>query len=183
MSKTKIIHAFAVSFVDSLIAKDVISQDFIKDIEILKNVFSDKHLLNELSLLSSKEVEIKNILEKILVEQISNEYLPFLQLIIKKGHAANLLHILKETEILLQEYYFISDAIVYSTKELTAAELEEVTLLLKNKFNKKFNLVNKIDETLISGIKIQYKDHIIDASLSGYLDNLKHIHNKFITTG
>lgn len=63
--------------------------------------------------------------------------------------------------------------IVYSVRPLDADEMQRITDFASNKFNRKTTLINKIDKSLISGIKLEVGDQIIDGSLKSQLDDLR----------
>lgn len=68
----------------------------------------------------------------------------------------------------------ICDVLVKSVKKLSQEQLSNVEKLLKLKLgDKKINIENIVDESLIGGIKCEYKGHIIDLSAKAKLDALK----------
>jgi len=64
-------------------------------------------------------------------------------------------------------------AIVFSVKELVPAEITGVIKKLETRYGTKINLENKVDPTLLGGIKIVTQDEVIDLSWRGKLDDLR----------
>lgn len=67
----------------------------------------------------------------------------------------------------------IVKGIVYSVRPLDEEEIRKITEFADKKFNRKTVLINKIDKTLISGIKLEVGDQVIDGSLKNRIDDLR----------
>jgi F-type H+-transporting ATPase subunit delta len=67
----------------------------------------------------------------------------------------------------------IEDVMVWSATPLTQAQQENLTESLRNKFNIRAEPVFKTDPDLISGIRIEIGDRVIDQSTKGYQQRLK----------
>lgn len=68
----------------------------------------------------------------------------------------------------------ICDVLVTSSKKLNDEQISTITNLLKQKVgNKKININNIVDETLIGGLICKYNGEIIDLSIKTKLDILK----------
>jgi len=67
----------------------------------------------------------------------------------------------------------IEEGIVYSIRPLSQDDLSQLEKQLSLKHNVKVELINKIDPSLISGLKIKFKESVIDASLSAQLEALR----------
>lgn len=62
--------------------------------------------------------------------------------------------------------------IVYSPIKLDKADMKKISEFISSKYSIDADLENKIDESTIAGIKIAYKDLLLDYSLKGKLNRL-----------
>lgn len=67
----------------------------------------------------------------------------------------------------------IEEGIVYSIRPLSDADMKALEKQLSLKHNVTVELMNRIDLNLISGLKINFKESVIDASLSAQLEALR----------
>ena len=64
---------------------------------------------------------------------------------------------------------------IYSPDTLNKETIEKISLIIGEKINKKIELENKIDPTLIGGFKIILKNDIYDTSISSQIENIKKV--------
>lgn len=62
---------------------------------------------------------------------------------------------------------------VYSRKELNTEQKNELKLNLKKKHNRKIELKNIVDSTIVGGLRIEYEGMILDDTINNYLQTLK----------
>jgi len=62
---------------------------------------------------------------------------------------------------------------VYSKKKLTKAETDRLVLGLEKKHNRKIELSNIVDESIVGGLKVEYEGYVLDDTINNYLQNLK----------
>ena len=63
--------------------------------------------------------------------------------------------------------------IIYSTEKLSKEEITKFEKKLSKKLSTEVLLVNKIDKSLLAGIKIKVGDYIIENSIEGFLNTFK----------
>ena len=63
--------------------------------------------------------------------------------------------------------------IIYSTEKLSKEEITKFEKKLSKKLSTEVLLVNKIDKSLLAGIKIKVGDYIIENSIDGFLNTFK----------
>lgn len=97
----------------------------------------------------------------------------FIKLLIKKHRFNDLKHIKKEFVKLCNEKLGIYDGYVYSTYLLNQDEINKVENSISNLLNHKVELTNKIDESLIGGIKVAISDHVFDGSIKNKIEVMK----------
>lgn len=98
----------------------------------------------------------------------------FLYVLIDNNEFKNIKDIYKAFHNLVVNIDNVCDVLVKSAKKLTKEQLSNVEKLLKLKLgDKKINIENIVDESLIGGIKCEYKGHVIDLSAKAKLESLK----------
>ena len=67
----------------------------------------------------------------------------------------------------------VDEGIIYSVSSLSDKQIKNIENAISKKRGHKVELKNKIDETLIGGVRVVVHDHIYDGSIKGKLENLK----------
>ena len=67
----------------------------------------------------------------------------------------------------------IAEGLVYSVRPLNVTELESLDREFSQRIKKTVRFTNKIDPTLISGIKIQLENKVMDGSMKYRISQLK----------
>ena len=99
----------------------------------------------------------------------------FIKIIYKNGRAFYLYPIFKETLYRFDDYLGIERGTIYSPNLLNKETIDKISLIIGEKINKKIELENKIDPTLIGGFKIILKNDIYDTSISSQIENIKKV--------
>ena len=84
-----------------------------------------------------------------------------------------LLDIINSFENLIASLRGEKSAIITSATELSDAEVKDIKIKLKEKFDADFIIDLKIDQKLIGGLKIQVGSQMIDSSIKNQLQLLK----------
>jgi len=145
---------------DSLTAttKAIISEEeFLKILKLPQITKTDKHEM------------IKNVFEG----KIANEVYNFVNILIDKNRMSSLKLINEEFEKMYNEHNSVVIAIVYSANLLTDDQIAALKESLRKKFKSEVEITNKIDTSLISGIRVEANNQIIDNSIFTKLSNLK----------
>jgi len=125
---------------------------------------------------SNIEKQIKKEVVVTAYQDICDRYfLNFLQLLIDKGRFLNLKAILKEFNNLCNENLNIKVAKVYSAKNLTNEYSDAIINALSKKYDCKIELNNYVDESLISGYRIEINGELIDSSMKSRIDDMKQV--------
>lgn len=109
---------------------------------------------------------------------ISNEFKlvslsNFLKLLVKKHRFNILKRIIKEFVEISNEELNVLEGYVYSTIELSDKEIKKLEKAISDKLSQPVELKNRIDTSLIGGVKITISDHVFDGSIKGKLQSLK----------
>lgn len=63
-------------------------------------------------------------------------------------------------------------ATIYSAYELTQAQIDDLTAMLKKRFDSNLEVSTQIDPELIGGVKVEVGDQVLDLSVQGKLNAL-----------
>ena len=102
-------------------------------------------------------------------ENLSN----FMKLLAKKHLIYKFKDVVKEITKLLNEELNIDEGFLYSTEELSKAQIERIEMAVGKKLGHKVELKNIIDARLIGGVRVVIHDHVFDGSINYKLETLK----------
>jgi F-type H+-transporting ATPase subunit delta len=143
--------------------------------------------LRELKLVWNSNKELKDLFtspklsldkKKELIRQIFANANPIvihtLLVLIDKKRLGEVALIINEFMTLSNEAQGVAEAKVYSTRELTEVERNNVsTVFAKNVGKQTLRIENIVDPSIIGGLRVQIGNRIYDSSLSTKLDRLK----------
>ncbi len=124
--------------------------------------------------------EKKDVFEETFEGKISKEVNNFLKIILDKRRISNIFEITKEYEKLVDKHNGVVKADAYTTTPLEEETLKLLEEKLSKTTDKQVKLTNKIDETLIGGVKIILGDKVIDGTLKKKLTNIESSLKKLI---
>lgn len=117
--------------------------------------------------------EKKAFLENLFKESLDEDMIRFLKLLVDKDRAMEMNEILKQFIFLTAGELGIEEAIVYSARKLSEEDLTRIKEALEKKRNKTILLSNKIDPSLIAGIKVKVGNTVTDISTKYQIESLK----------
>ena len=145
-----------------------------EQMEFVKSVFANnKDYLAFFSHYRITKEEKRSVLLSVFKDRVDRDLVNFLQLLLDKRRISNIIGIAAAFSTLCNEAKGVSSGIVYSVNELSAEDKKEIEESVGKKLGMKLELVNKIDPTLISGIKVVVGDNVIDGSTKYRLNSLK----------
>ena len=138
---------------------------------ILDTLEESKDLLHVLSsnLISKRE---KLDLFKELLKDEDKYVQDFILVIIENSRSNALIPILKEFVRISNLEDGIIEGIVYSTTFLSKEEIRKLEIAISKKINKEIVLKNRLDNSLIGGVKIIVDDYNFDGSIKNKLSKL-----------
>ncbi|WP_425380153.1 F0F1 ATP synthase subunit delta [Spiroplasma endosymbiont of Stenodema calcarata] len=127
----------------------------------------------------SKE-ERKKILAKPFQKAIDPLILNALFLLIDRDAFSYVRRIFKCLRKIINIRYDVRYGNIFSTQPLSKKQIEIIETKLSKKFGYHIELVNKIDPSVLGGVRVKIKHEIIDGSIAGQLATMrqKAIHNK-----
>lgn len=151
-----------------------------------KNAFNDFYdLLNDNEEISKilesyfiKEDERYKFVDELTEKYQLKNFSSFIKLLIKKHRFIELKHIKNEFNKLANQELGIFDGYVYSVNYLTKEQIKKIEDSISGVLRHKVELTNKIDESLIGGVKVAINDHVFDGSIKYKLANMKQMLNE-----
>lgn len=156
-----------------LATEEKIDEVLLKEIKIIQDLFEKNPGLIPLFAQSQISKEAK----KELIDQAFGWAHPYvvntLKLLIDKHRALIVIDFCKGFRNLYNESHNIIQGIAYTVFALSDEELRALENDISEKEKCSIELVNRIDPTLLKGIKIRYGDKVIDASLKARIEALR----------
>ena len=142
----------------------------LKETNELINVFTTyPQLVSILSTRNLTKEDQKKIIDKIFANKIDLTFLNFFKLLVDRKFFFLVVFILKKFRNLCNEKLLIIYGTIFSTTKLSSNQINKIAKKISKKFNSKVELINKIDSSLIAGVKVKIKDQIFDGSIQGQL--------------
>lgn len=118
------------------------------------------------------KVEKKKIVDDVFKAHISQEMKNFLYIIIDKIRESSLMEIVDEFNIKYNEYKNIVNVEAITAVEMKEGAREKLAKVLETKMNKTIILTNKIDKSIIGGVKLKLDNKFIDSTLKSQLETM-----------
>lgn len=164
---------YAISLFDAGLELDKI-EEFYKEINFIGHVLNrEKRLLEVLVHPRISKSEKKEIIDNIFKDKISQEIKNFFYIIIDKRREDNLLSIVDEFNLKYDEYKNIVNVEATTAIKMEDKSREKLISSLEKKMNKTIILTNKIDPSIIGGVKLRLNDKFIDNTLKTQLGNME----------
>ena len=141
-------------------------------LKFLSVVVADKNVATVLDQPNSTAAERSALIEKIAGDKLDGEAVNTVRLLAENGRLGSM----DAISTLFDEYRASDEgtleATVISAQALDDTYRDKLAQSLERKVNKKINIVNTIDESLIGGAIIRAGDVVIDGSVKGKLSQL-----------
>ncbi len=148
-------------------------EQLLKELKTIQSLFEENPGLTPLLAQSQVTKDQK----KKLLDEIFGWAHPYilntLKLLVDKQRTQITVDCCKTYRELYNDAHNIIQGIAYTTIPLSDSELLALEKELSDKEAKTIQLVNRLDPTLVKGIKIRYGDKILDASLKARIEGLR----------
>ena len=149
--------------------------EYKENLECLIKYFED--VLELKPFIMSSEIgkqQKKDTMCKILESDCDEKFLNFVKVLIDKDRMNILSDILENYEALSNKYQNIIEIKVTSALELDNEDIEGIKRKYKNCFDGfSIKIKNVVDKNIIGGLKLEFGDTVIDATLKTRLDDLR----------
>ena len=151
--------------------ENTIFNEFIEISKIFNNNFEYIEILSSYVIGKNEKIALINDTFKF---KINSHLLNFLKVIIENGHVYVLKTCFEEYENIYNKKHNILIVTAYTSVYMTQEQIKKLTLKLETKTQKKVFVLNKIDRSIVGGIKIFYGTNCLDISLNNYFKKLSH---------
>ena len=141
--------------------------------EVEKLLTGDPMFLECFSSYKVSHEDIYHLLDEAFKGLESPSLLPFLKLLVSKHLISSISEISETFYGMCNEYLGIKEGLIYSTSRLTEEEISKLEKTLEDKLSCKVSLKNKIDHTLIGGVRIVLDGKIYDGSVENKIETLR----------
>ena len=148
--------------------------EYVNEVESLLNIFeSNSDLVLLLKDFGLSKDEKKETLSLCFENKLNEYILNLLYVLIDNKRGNYIVDVCNEFVRIGLNELNIKRGIVYTTIKLTKTQLSGMERKISKMLNANVTLLNKIDETLLGGFKIQVEDYILDDSMINRLNKLK----------
>ncbi len=140
-------------------------------ISILQSEQDFMHVLQHPQVVLEEKI---TLLETVFLSKASKEVVGLLVLIVKKNRQQYLIEILQMFSDMVKVHKGIDSGIVISSVALSDDQMQRIQHLVSRNLNKQVELRTEVDPSLIGGLRIQVGDHMIDGTIRGKMEELKH---------
>lgn len=149
-----------------------IEEDFLEVAKICESNLSFVKLLSNPRISTAERLDI---VDNIFCNKMEPYLLSLIKIFTEQRKVSLIPHVFKEYQ---DKYYKESNILLVtavSAVELTDSQKQKLVHKMENITNKKVILQNKIDESSIGGIRLEYSGYMIDASIQNRFNKLEHI--------
>lgn len=143
------------------------------EVEQINQIFNENgefvDVLNSAFL--TREEKIKT-LEKVLVG-VNENIVSLLKVVVNNNRASYIPVIFEAFNTLCNDSRGILEGIIYSTEKLDSKVIDRISAKISKLENRTVKLKNKIDPSLIGGVKVVVHDRIYDGSIKNQLSQMK----------
>ena len=127
------------------------------------------------SLLASHNLDLESRLSIVdnVFASIDEEIRNFIKIIVENNRAKYLLQIFDDFNSLVNEYRGVKEGLVYSAMPLSDKETDHISKSISEVEKMPVELKNKVDPTLIGGIKVVINDHVYDGSIKHQIEDMR----------
>jgi ATP synthase, F1 delta subunit len=158
--------------------------EFSQEMDKVEEVYEDIHLINRVFLenkdfrlaICSPIIRVDKkiaIMDAIFKSQVHSIALQYLELILKKRRECDIDLICHEYEKLYKKSKNIVTLYIQSIETLKKEVVEAIREKIKNHLGKEIDIIEQINPGLIGGIRLQFDDYLLDASVKGHINKLR----------
>jgi len=149
--------------IDSTLEQALFMYDTLKDKECLQTLKHPRLLPKEKCAFFSE----------VFSEHISDDLMGILHLVINKNREDYLLPALLMLVDMINEYRKKTKAVITAAVPLSEAQVSKLQALLEQKLNKKVEIIQKIDTSIIGGMAVRVDGFITDLTVKKQLHDMK----------
>lgn len=164
---------YATALIESGIDLNMVGQ-FKEELEYIESVFQNEDKAFQLFIHPRiTKDEKKEFISSVFKKQISEEMNNFLYILIDKKRERNFFEIVEEYEKLYNEHENIVKVLAITATKMDEKALGKLKVNLETKLNKKVEISNRIDNSVLGGVLLKVGDKIIDGTIVGQLETME----------
>lgn len=177
-----VVKRYAEALFEAAVEMDKLNE-FGEQINFVSDVFSQNEELTAIfEHPKLTKADKKEMLDELFKEQVSVEVLNLCYIMVDKGRNKYIKYVSEEYTKLSNNKLGIVEAKAITAVPMTDEEKEHLQSTLSKKFDKKIELTNFIDNSVIGGVLVEVEGKIIDGSIKGKLHELyKSLNNMNLT--
>ena len=145
-----------------------------RDLDLAAQLLGDERVSRVLDNPSIPLTDREELLAKLLDKRVARPVANLVRLLARRGRAELLPEISREFHRVLNEQRGIVEAVVTSAKALGPEDRAAVQKTVEKITGSKVELNAQVDESLIGGLTVRVGDRLLDASIRGRLERLRH---------
>lgn len=145
-----------------------------RDLDLAAQLLGDERVSRVLDNPSIPLTDREDLLVKLLDKRVARPVANLVRLLARRGRAELLPEISREFHRVLNEQRGIVEAVVTSAKALAPEDRDAVRKTVEKITGSKVELNAQVDESLIGGLTVRIGDRLLDASIRGRLERLRH---------
>lgn len=147
--------------------------EFREEIKFISDVFEQNERLRTIfEHPKLSKAEKKDILNELFKEKVSKEVLNLCYIMVDKGRGNDIKFVSPEFSKLANKKQGIVEARAITAVKMNDEEIKSLQDRLSKKFNKKVELLNTIDKSIVGGVVVEVEGKRIDGSIKGKLDDI-----------
>ncbi|SHE80340.1 ATP synthase F1 subcomplex delta subunit [Tissierella praeacuta DSM 18095] len=149
------------------------TDEFNEELDFLNDVFEGENKL--LQILHHPKIsrsEKRDLIDKIFKNRVSQEIVNFLYILIDKRREGFILEIIDRYKELFNEHENIVEVVAITAVPMEEKAKTKLQKVLSNKLEKKIQLVNKVDTTIIGGVLLKLQNKQLDGTVKGQLESI-----------
>ncbi|MCK4551488.1 MAG: ATP synthase F1 subunit delta [Tenericutes bacterium] len=116
------------------------------------------------------KLDKKEMLEKVLQDKL---LLNFLKVLVDNDRIFLVQAVALEYKNILNELNKLMNVVVISSNPLSKANLDKISKKLKSTYDRKIEIKEEIDKSIIGGFRIEFEGNIIDETINKQLEDIK----------
>lgn len=120
----------------------------------------------------SKSEKLK-MLEDIFKPFLSKELFALIAILTRRSSLFMLVEIIEDLIVLANTHLGLIQGFVHSPTPLSKEKIENLETAIGKKFNKTVRLINKIDKSLLAGLRVEIDNHVIELSFASLLEGAR----------
>lgn len=147
--------------------------EFNKELDFLKAVFEKEiKLLQILTHPRIDKNEKRDLMDSLFKDRISQEMMNFLYILIDKRREGSIVDIIHRYQEIFNEHENIVKVVAITAVPMEEKFKSKLITVLSNKLNKKIELDNKVDGTILGGVLLKIANKQLDGTVKGQLESI-----------